>query len=284
MSVSHIQRRVIGLTTMAAIALGSLVGVAPSASAHVSVQMYGEKANPGAYGAVFLRVPHGVEGKLTTQVDIEIPAGVTAVKPQHIAGWNERINFAADGTTATSVTWSGGALPNTSFADFGIQVKFPATPGATLYFKAVQTMDDGSIVSWIEIPAAGVDSHSLAKPSPSVKLADAVTDPHGGSGATDTHGSEASATKWLGDIDATVVKKTVRFVGDTSSTHSGKTATVKLMKNGSMTTLFTVKLDTRGDFVRTINRSKSGTGGYTLSSGDMVMLIIGGKTFAESKI
>ena len=152
---------------VAALALLVSPMLAPSANAHATVQLYGSEAVAGGHGHVFIRIPHATATTSTVKVEVEIPAGVTSVKPQQVGGWKESRTMSADGN-----------LPDTSFQDFGISVKFPATAG-TIYFKIVQTLSDGSTVAWISIPAAGQDSHSLPTPAPSVTVkAKAPVTPH----------------------------------------------------------------------------------------------------------
>ncbi len=64
----------------------------------------------------------------------------------------------------SSITWSGGSLPDDEYADFPISAIFPETPG-TISFPAVQYCGDTQ-VAWIEIPAAGQDPESLEHPAP----------------------------------------------------------------------------------------------------------------------
>jgi hypothetical protein len=257
---------------------GLSVAAAIPASAHATVQMYGEKATANAYGAVFIRIPHAAADRSTVKVEVQIPEGVTAVKPQRLSGWNESITKSADGATVSSVTWSNGSLPDTSFQDFGIQVKFPKDAG-TLYFKTVQTLDDGSTVAWIEIPAAGVDSHSLAKPSPSVTTV--VAAPAHGAPA---HGSETMATAWKGDFVATMSTRTVKLVVDSSIADAGKVVKFHLVRTTGEVVVGEGKLDSRGDLVKTISLKRTGTKGWSLKDGDTVKLLINGMSMSESRI
>jgi uncharacterized protein YcnI len=272
MKTSIISARFGGIIGAVAVALASTVIAAAPASAHASIQTYGSEAKAGAYGHAFIRIPHAEAGKSTVRIDIQIPEGVTAVKPQQVAGWTESVEYAADGKTAVKVTWAGGNLPDTSFADFGISLKYPATPGAKVYFKTVQTLNDGATIAWIEIPAAGVDGHSLAKPAPSVTLAAAAAG-HG----TTTPEAGHTAPKWNGEISATLVAKNrALIIVDASTTHAGKAVVVKVTKSGIDKTVLSTKLDTRGDLVRNVARAKSGKDGYTLAKGDAVSVFIGG--------
>jgi uncharacterized protein YcnI len=265
---------------------GLSVAAAIPASAHATVQMYGEKATAGAYGAVFIRIPHAAADRSTVKVEVQIPAGVSAVKPQRLSGWNESITKSEDGTTVSSVTWSNGSLPDTSFQDFGIQVKFPKDAG-TLYFKTVQTLDDGSTVAWIEIPAAGVDSHSLGKPSPSVTTvvaAPAHGAPAHGSETMPAHGSETMASAWKGDFVATMSTRTVKLVVDSSIADAGKVVKFHLVRTTGEVVVGEGKLDSRGDLVKTVSLKRTGTKGWSMKDGDTIKLLINGMSMSESRI
>lgn len=270
--------------TSALIALGflfsSLVLATPSAQAHVTAQLYGSSAKANGYGHLFFRVPHADKGKSTVKIDIQIPKGVTGVKPEQKAGWVESVTYADDQTTPVKVTWEGGNLPDTSFADFGISLKYPNTPGEVLYFSAVQTLNDGSTVAWIEIPAPGVDSHSLAKPSPSVKL-EAAPSGHGHNADAMAHGN-ANAVK--GDFSVKINGSKARVIVDLSSVLSGEDIKIHYLVGDKKVSLFSGKLDTRGDVFANISSKKSGSNGYALKKGGVIHLMVDGKMALEGKI
>jgi uncharacterized protein YcnI len=268
---------------------GFSLAAAIPASAHASVQMYGEKATANSYGAVFIRIPHAAADRSTVKVEVQIPEGVTAVKPQRLSGWSESVTKGTDGKTVTSVTWSNGSLPDTSFQDFGIQVKFPATAGV-LYFKTVQTLDDGSTVGWVEIPAAGVDGHSLAKPAPAITTTSAVVDSHGSPapahGASETmpaHGESMTAA-WKGDFVAAMSTRTVKLTVDSSIADAGKVVKFHLVRTTGEVMIGEGKLDSRGDLVKTVSLKRTGSKGWTIKDGDTVKLYINGMSMSESKI
>ena len=274
-------------TTAFLVVSGITMAGVVSASAHASVQMYGEKANAGSYGAVFIRIPHAAADRNTVKVEVQIPEGVTAVKPQRLSGWTESVTKSADGKNVTSVTWSNGSLPDTSFQDFGIQVKFPATAG-DLYFKTVQTLDDGSTVAWIEIPAAGVDGHSLAHPAPKVTTAIvATTDSHGSVGTTTPeHGGTMMpmATTWKGDFATVTSTKTAKLIVDSSIADAGKVVKFHLVTTTGEVMIGEGKLDSRGDLVKTVSLKKTGTKGWSIKAGNTVKLYFSGMLMSEAKI
>ena len=123
-----------GLLLTGAIAVAG----APSASAHMGVDLHGATPTAGSGSTIFLRPGHGCDGDATNALTVTIPDGVTGAKAQQKAGWN----VTSDGRT---ISWSGGALPDDQFDDFGIKLTWPKlADGVTsqkFYFKAVQTCD-----------------------------------------------------------------------------------------------------------------------------------------------
>jgi uncharacterized protein YcnI len=162
------------LSRLGASALVALL--ATGAEAHVSAVPGQAKA--GSYEAVRFRVGHGCENlHATTAVRIEIPAGMTAARPQPKPGWTLKVEraSAAKDAPVTAVTWSG-ALPADQFDEFAILFHLPAQP-ATLYFPTVQTC--GAHESrWIQIPdSSGTRPKS---PAPALRLIAPEPSPQGG--------------------------------------------------------------------------------------------------------
>ncbi|WP_291537877.1 MULTISPECIES: DUF1775 domain-containing protein [unclassified Comamonas] len=164
-------------TTPLLLAAASLCSGA--ALAHVTLQTAQAQAGSG-YKAV-LRVPHGCKGAATTQLSVQIPAGVIAVKPQPKPGWEITMThgkyaqaYAYHGAQLTegvrTITWSGGPLPDAYYDEFVFSSQIASTlaPGTPLYFPVVQTCGQ-AVQRWIEIPAAGQTGH-LEMPAPSLHL------------------------------------------------------------------------------------------------------------------
>lgn len=155
-------------------------GVATGAIAHVTLDA--SKAPSGSYYKAVFNVPHGCEGSPTVRLRVQIPDGVTSVKPQPRSGWKLQIvktrlakpvevDHGRTVTEAvTEVVWSGGRLLDENFEEFRIQVKLPDRPGETIWFPVVQECEKG-VNRWIEIPAAGKSAHDLKQPAPGVALA-----------------------------------------------------------------------------------------------------------------
>jgi periplasmic copper chaperone A len=188
---SRRSRRLVGAASGATL----LLAMAVPTSAHVFISD-GATVAGGGFGTEFaLMVPHGCDGAATTALEVQIPDGVTSVKPALMPGWQIDIvsttppapsiapgasmtDDQMDAMTApvvTSVKWSGGELPDNEYAKFWLRAIFPETPG-TVAFPAVQYCGDTQ-VAWIEIPAAGQDPESLEHPAPTVTVVAPATSP-----------------------------------------------------------------------------------------------------------
>lgn len=163
----------------AGIAAVLVVGFAADSFSHATLDV--EQAPSGSYYKAAFNVPHGCEGSPTLKVRVQIPDGVTGVKPQPKAGWqleivkaklDKPIN-AGHGRMVTEtvreVVWGGGRLLDENLEVFLVQMKLPDQPGKTLWFPVVQECEKG-FNRWIEIPAAGASAHDLKSPAPGVKL------------------------------------------------------------------------------------------------------------------
>lgn len=253
------------LGTLAASA-AVLTSVAP-VSAHATVQLYGSTPTAGGYGHMFIRIPHGCEGGLATDtIKVQLPAGFSGVKPQAKAGWNVSV-AKADGQP-TEITWSNGSLADSQFDDFGISVKYPSAAG-TYAIPTVQYCGSAT-AAWVEIPAAGQSSHSLAKPAPMVKVNE----------KSSGHGASMPAAKWTGDVEVSASgKKSAAIVVDASTTNRFKHAMINVVNNGVSKTIVKARLDSRGDFSRTVALKSSK---YHIMEGSTIEVVVGGKTIAST--
>ena len=171
-----------------------------------------EEVPAGAYTEVQLRIGHGCDGSPTTKVEVQVPESVVAATPFRIAGWDAASAEAPldppvdDGeggsiTERTStVTWTatdGNVLPDHQVQDFGISVKVPDQVGEVLYFKTIQTCEQGS-TDWItEWDGKGEEPEH---PAPAVTVIAAEEEAgHGGGEATTT--TEVTATEGASSSD-----------------------------------------------------------------------------------
>ena len=167
--------RALKLSAALGVAAAAILLPVSAASAHVGIDIAEAKADGFAFAT--FRVPHGCDGSPTTKVKVQIPDGVVSVKPEAVAGWKlEVLNgpitpYDSHGTMISEgvkeVTWTGGPLADAHVAQFGMSLKMPDKAGETVYFKTIQTCEQGE-TAWIEIPAEGAEEPE--HPAPSLKL------------------------------------------------------------------------------------------------------------------
>jgi uncharacterized protein YcnI/copper(I)-binding protein len=187
------------------LAAGLCTGLGAVAMAHVSLET--KQAPLGAsYKAVF-SVPHGCDGSPTTEVRVDIPEGVIAVKPMPKPGWTLSLkkgdyarsyafhHGAAKKAGVKQVTWSGGELPDEYFDQFVVSsfIAGELAADSKLAFPVTQKCANGKELAWTEVAAEGQDAHSLEHPAPQLMLV-------GGGGEDHHHHHGAAAAKGAGDI------------------------------------------------------------------------------------
>jgi uncharacterized protein YcnI len=245
---STLRRAAIAAATAGLVLVAAASG---TAHAHASIQLYGENAVPGGYGAIFVRIPHGCTGGLATDtVTVTIPAGFASVRPMDLAGWSE--SRAMSGSTVTSVTWSGGSLSNAAFLDFGISVRFPTTAGT---YGLVTTQQCGdTTTTW-----SGEDT-------PSITVAPR-TQPVDIAASTDGH-------------------HVLRVRADASAVHAGDATTIRAVVEGRVVKRWKARFDAHGDLDRSLpNRGKTASGAaYDLSKGATIELVVDGAVVATAAI
>lgn len=163
----------------AAFCAAALGLAATGAQAHATLEVRQAPAN--SYYKAVIRTPHGCAGSPTIAVRVQIPEGVTGVKPQPKPGWEltivtEELDQPVAGAHGHRITsrvaevhWTEGRLLDEHFDEFVMMVRLPDEPGATIYFPTVQECEEGAD-RWIEIPATGQSAHDLDHPAPRVTL------------------------------------------------------------------------------------------------------------------
>jgi len=194
--------RALKLSAALGVAAAAILLPVSAASAHVGIDITEAKADGFAFAT--FRVPHGCDGSPTTKVKIQIPDGVVSVKPEAVAGWKlEILNgpitpYDSHGTMISEgvkeVTWTGGPLADAHVAQFGLSLKMPNQAGETVYFKTIQTCEQGE-TAWIEIPAEGAEEPE--HPAPSLKLIAAEDE----TVADETAGDEADEAAQPGAVE-----------------------------------------------------------------------------------
>ncbi|KAF8985474.1 hypothetical protein CPC16_002362 [Podila verticillata] len=177
--------------TAAVATVVSTLFLASSAQAHVT-------ANPsvavsGGYFQTNFRVPHGCDGNATDLVIIQIPKGVSGVKPRITVPWVTSIQMVpldtpivtptgTVNTTVGSVTWANGNLPDAYYEDFGLQFKLPVMNGP-LYWNVMQHCTNGGWNNWTNVPDAA--GKTAGFPAAVITVANATTTGTGaGAGST----------------------------------------------------------------------------------------------------
>lgn len=159
--------------------LASVLAVAATAAqAHVTLE--NQQATIGSTYKATFRVPHGCDGAAMVTMRVQIPAGVTGVKPMPKAGWtletvvDKDIKPSGDHGAAPAVRevkWSGGRLDDAHYDEFVLRASLSdALKPGMLYFPVVQECEKG-VERWIEIPAEGKSAGDYKKPAPGLKLA-----------------------------------------------------------------------------------------------------------------
>lgn len=158
------------------IAVLAIIAPATAVFSHVVLEDQAALAG-GSYKAV-LKVGHGCEGSPTTAIRVTMPAGFMGAKPMPKAGWKLDIKTAKltvpydnHGKQVTEdvseITWTAiskdSYLPDGYYDEFVLRGGLPKKDGA-MWFKVLQTCEKGAN-DWSQIPAAGVDAHSLKSPA-----------------------------------------------------------------------------------------------------------------------
>jgi uncharacterized protein YcnI len=159
-----------------ACAVAAFFAAVSAASAHVTV--IPSAARPGETRTLTFRVLNERSDATTVEVDLFMPAGVTA-KAADRRGWTKT-------ATGTQVTWKANgpsdAIAGDRSKDFEIMVG-PMPKTDRLVFKALQHYSSGEIVRWIQDPTPDAE-----RPAPFVQLTS--------TGRPQSSGGSSSATGW----------------------------------------------------------------------------------------
>ncbi|WP_457586028.1 DUF1775 domain-containing protein [Ensifer canadensis] len=183
-------------TRLTALTLGLALTTAGIAHAHATFE--NDSAQPEKSFKAVLQVPHGCDGKATTEVQMKLPEGFVFAKPQPKPGWEVEIikgdyqkTYDNHGDKVSSgpveIRWKGGNLPDEFYDTFVVKGKISGFDRETvLAFPTVQLCGTDGKVVWDQVAAEGQSAHDLKSPAPTVtvKLA-AAGDEHAGHMAGD---------------------------------------------------------------------------------------------------
>jgi uncharacterized protein YcnI len=161
-------------TVSALLAVAGVFLVPASAMAHISVASGSGLANTTQ--EIAFSVGHGCEGKDTYSVKVDIPAGVTSVRPLRSDFGKVSVEKNAAGDVI-AVIWQK-ADQDLLASDFGyyklsVRLKLPNQPFTTLYFPTHQTCkaSDGTLLTTHWIGTSGHSGGSEAEePAPAVQI------------------------------------------------------------------------------------------------------------------
>lgn len=195
-------------TRLTVLSLGLTLATAGIAHAHATFEtdrIQSEKS----FKAV-LQVPHGCDGKATTEVQMKLPEGFVFAKPQPKPGWELEIikgdyqkTYDNHGKKVSSgpveIRWKGGNLPDEFYDTFVVKGKISGFDKETvLAFPTVQLCGTEGKVTWNEVAAEGQNAHDLKSPAPTVTVTLAAGgDEHAGHGG---HMAAGGPVK-LGDLE-----------------------------------------------------------------------------------
>jgi len=171
------------LTPLAAAVV--LLAGAATASAHVEVRA----ASGAAAGEIIVSVVSESLTADTISLAVRLPENVVQAEFPDVLGWTHSEETApldpplrvagVDVTTRVStVTWTGGRIPEGQGAEFRLRVAVAeGTTRRGLAFPAVQTYSDGAVVRWIGAPTSDTPAGVLATAVPAVAAVAVTTTP-----------------------------------------------------------------------------------------------------------
>lgn len=140
----------------------AIAGVlAASASAQAHVGTVSPTTIAGKTVLVELSVGHGCEGSDTYAITVDIPKGMTSVRPMGSDFGKTSLTYdAVDPALVTTVTWqkdAADALPkDTNYYKLAFRAKVPATPFTSIYYKIHQVCRaaDATLLyaEWVALP------------------------------------------------------------------------------------------------------------------------------------
>lgn len=152
--------------------LAAALFVATSAAAHVGLAVTGASA-PGTTNLFGFGPGHGCDGADTNAILIQIPEGISSVKPVAKPGWEIEI-VADEAGAVTEIHFTGGSLPDAWYDQFWIRARIDETvaAGTGIYFPVVQQCGEAEIL-WLALP--GPDgAEPEGEPAPGFTVHEAV--------------------------------------------------------------------------------------------------------------
>ncbi|MBB4195095.1 hypothetical protein GGE45_005014 [Rhizobium aethiopicum] len=169
------------MKTIKTFALAALLSATAFAGAEAHVSFLDKEVPLDTTILATLQVPHGCDGKATTEVRVKLPEGFVFAKPQPKAGWELEVikgdyqkTYDNHGdkvkTGAIEIRWKNGNLSDDFYDTFVIQGKVSGVEaGSSLAFPVTQLCGD-AVTAWDQVAEAGGDAHGLKSPAPLLKV------------------------------------------------------------------------------------------------------------------
>lgn len=159
----------------AVLGLGLTLTAATAASAHVTADPNTTAA--GSYTLMTVSVPHGCEGKATTEVEINLPKELSGVTPTVNPNWDikqvhDKDDESKDVTAIDYIAKKPLAADQRDSFELSFYIP-PQTEGKTLAFPTTQTCSEGE-TTWDQVPKSGQSDDDLDTPAPSFTVTEAA--------------------------------------------------------------------------------------------------------------
>ncbi len=137
------------LITVGTVLTGLFMMVVP-ALAHVVVKP--AEVGVAAFQTFTIGVPNEKDNP-TVGLRLVMPDGLKYVSPNVKPGWKIEVKKSGEGEDAkvTEIVWTDGSVPEGQRDDFFFSAQVPASE-TSLKWKAYQTYEDGTVVSWDQEP------------------------------------------------------------------------------------------------------------------------------------
>ncbi len=167
-------------TRSSLLAAAFLIAGVGMAHAHASLET--DTATSERSFKAVIQIPHGCDGKPTTEVQVKLPEGFVFAKPQPKAGWELEIikgdyqkTYDNHGKPVSAgpleIRWKGGNLSDEHYDTFLISGRISGfDKQTTIAFPVTQLCGTDAQVVWDQIPAEGQNAHALEHPAPSLTV------------------------------------------------------------------------------------------------------------------
>lgn len=165
--------------------LAALLSATAFAGAEAHVSFLDKEVSQESTIIATLQVPHGCDGKATTEVRVKLPEGFILAKPQPKAGWELEVikgdyqkTYDNHGdklkTGAVEIRWKNGNLSDDFYDTFVIQGKVSGVEaGTSLAFPVIQMCGD-AVAAWDQVAEEGSDPHGIKSPARSLRSSRAI--------------------------------------------------------------------------------------------------------------